>query len=89
MAPFQDLEERAAAKEVPAITGVPACDLLLAQHRRCLARVAPDPLPGVDAMASELKAKAARSDAGHMSGECKALRRLAEGMWTAECLAAP
>ncbi len=40
---------------------------------------------GVDAMAEELKAKAQVLSADDLAQECKALRPMAEMMWTAEC----
>lgn len=80
LAPFQDLVEQAAAKEVPALTGVAACDLLLARHRGCVARSAPDQLPGVDEMAAELKAEAAGKDVEYMTGKCRSLRPITEAM---------
>lgn len=80
LTPFQDLIEQDAAKKVPALTGVPACDLLLARHRGCVARRAPDQLPGVDEMAAELKAEAAGKDVEYMSGKCRALRPITEAM---------
>lgn len=80
LAPFRDLIEQAAAKEVPAITGVAACDLLLARHRDCVARSAPDQLPGVDEMAAELKAEAAGKDVEYMTGKCRSLRPITEAM---------
>jgi len=80
LAPFQDLIEHAAAREVPTVTGVAACDLLLARHRGCVARSAPDQLPGVDEMAAQLKAQAASNDVEYMIGQCRALRRITEAM---------
>lgn len=85
LAPFQDLIEQAAAKEVPALTGVPACDLLLARHRGCVARSAPDQLPGVDEMEARFKAQAASNDVEYMTGQCRALRPITEAL----CLIPP
>ena len=75
----------AAAAEAPKVTGVPGCDLLLQQHRSCVAKIAPEQISGVDAMAEELKAKAQVQSAEAMTQECKALRPVAEAMWTDEC----
>ena len=58
MAPFDEWSRDAADAKAPKVTGVPSCDLLLQQHHDCGANGAPDQLPGVDAMAEELKAKA-------------------------------
>lgn len=83
--PFAVWSQEAAALEAPKVTGVPGCDLLLQQHRSCLARTAPDQVPGVDAMAEELKAKAKVMTPEAMTRECKALRSMAEAMWGDDC----
>lgn len=75
----------AQAANAPKVTGVPGCDLLLQQHRSCVAKIAPDQISGVDAMAEELKAKAKVKSADEMTQECKALRPIAEMMWTDAC----
>jgi len=85
LAPFEDWMQDAQAASAPKVTGIPGCDLLLQQHRACVAKVAPDQIGGVDAMAEELKAKAQVQSADEMTQECKALRPLAEMMWTDEC----
>lgn len=85
LAPFQLWMEDAQAASAPKVTGVPSCDLLLQQHRSCVAKIAPDQISGVDAMAEELKAKAQVKSADEMTQECKALRPIAEMMWTDEC----
>ena len=53
--------------------------------RESVAKIAPDQISGVDAMAEELKAKAQVQSAEEMTQECKALRPIAEMMWTDEC----
>lgn len=83
--PFNAWRQDALADAAPKVTGVPACDLLLLQHRQCIANTAPDQLPGVEAMADELKAKAATSTPAAMTQECKALRSMAEAMWDDDC----
>jgi len=85
IAPFQVWMEDAEAASAPKVTGVPGCDLLLQQHRSCVAKIAPDQLGGVDAMAEELKANAQVKSAEEMTQECKALRPIAQMMWTDEC----
>lgn len=85
LAPFEQWSEDAQAASAPKVTGVPSCDLLLQQHRSCVAKIAPDQISGVDAMAEELKAKAQVQSADEMTQECKALRPIAEMMWTDEC----
>ncbi|UUS15663.1 hypothetical protein NMB32_08665 [Stenotrophomonas sp. CD2] len=85
LAPFEDWMQDAQAANAPKVTGVPGCDLLLQQHRACVAKIAPDQISGVDAMAEELKAKAQVQSADEMTQECKALRPIAEMMWTDEC----
>ncbi|HDS1037210.1 TPA: hypothetical protein QDZ42_000192 [Stenotrophomonas maltophilia] len=85
IAPFQVWMEDAEAAKAPKVTGVPGCDLLLQQHRSCVAKIAPAQISGVDAMAEELKAKAQAQSAEAMTQECKALRPIAEMMWTDEC----
>ena len=50
-----------------------------------MAKIAPDQISGVDAMTEELKAKAKVKSAEDMTQECKALRPIAEMMWTDEC----
>ncbi len=50
-----------------------------------MAKIAPDQISGVDAMAEELKAKAQVKSTDEMTQECKALRPIAEMMWTDEC----
>lgn len=85
LAPFEEWMQDAQAATAPKVTGVPGCDLLLQQHRACVAKIAPDQLSGVDAMAEELKAKAQVKSANEMTQECKALRPIAEMMWTDEC----
>ncbi|AWH31963.1 MULTISPECIES: hypothetical protein [Stenotrophomonas] len=85
LAPFDEWMQDAAAADAPKVTGVPGCDLLLQQHRSCVAKIAPDQISGVDAMAEELKAKAQVQSAEAMTQECKALRPVAEMMWTDEC----
>ncbi|OBU48619.1 hypothetical protein [Stenotrophomonas maltophilia] len=85
LAPFEDWMQDAQAANAPKVTGIPGCDLLLQQHRSCVAKIAPDQISGVDAMAEELKAKAQVQSAEEMTQECKALRPLAEMMWTDEC----
>lgn len=50
-----------------------------------MAKIAPDQISGVDAMAEELKAKAQVQSADEMTQECKALRPIAEMMWTDAC----
>jgi len=83
--PFDAWQQEATAQGAPAITGVAACDALLQQHRRCVARTAPDQLPGVDAMAAALKEKAALATPEAMAQECKALRPVAEARWDTSC----
>lgn len=83
--PFATWTQEAAARAAPKVTGVPGCDLLLDQHRQCLAKIAPEQLPGVDAMAEELKAKAKVMTPEAMTQECKALRSMAEAMWSDDC----
>lgn len=85
LAPFEDWMQDAQAANAPKVTGVPGCDLLLQQHRSCVAKIAPDQIGGVDAMAEELKAKAKVKSADEMTQECKALRPIAEMMWTDAC----
>ncbi|UQA23178.1 MULTISPECIES: hypothetical protein [unclassified Stenotrophomonas] len=85
LAPFEDWMQDAQAASAPKVTGVPGCDLLLQQHRACVAKIAPEQISGVDAMAEELKAKAQVQSAEEMTQECKALRPIAEMMWTDEC----
>lgn len=85
LAPFEDWMQDAEAASAPKVTGVPGCDLLLQQHRSCVSKIAPDQISGVDAMAEELKAKAKVKSAEEMTQECKALRPIAEMMWTDEC----
>lgn len=85
LAPFEDWLQDAEAAKAPKVTGVPGCDLLLQQHRACVAKIAPDQVSGVDAMAEELKAKAQVQSPEEMTQECKALRPIAEMMWTDEC----
>ncbi|AWH52249.1 hypothetical protein C1924_03105 [Stenotrophomonas sp. ESTM1D_MKCIP4_1] len=86
LAPFQVWMEEAEAASAPKVTGVPGCDLLLQQHRSCVAKIAPEQISGVDAMAEELKAKAQVLSADEMTQECKALRPIAQMMWTEECV---
>lgn len=83
--PFNAWSQDAAADAAPKVTGVPACDLLLQQHRQCIAKTAPEQLPGVEAMREELKAKAATATPEAMTRECKALGAMAEAMWDASC----
>lgn len=85
LAPFEDWMQDAQAASAPKVTGVPGCDLLLQQHRACVAKIAPEQISGVDAMAEELKAKAQVQSAEEMTQECKALRPITEMMWTDEC----
>ncbi|KAF1014016.1 MAG: hypothetical protein GAK31_03039 [Stenotrophomonas maltophilia] len=85
LAPFEAWMQDAQAAAAPNVTGVPGCDLLLQQHRSCVAKIAPDQLTGVDAMAEELKAKAQVRSADEMTQECKALRPIAQMMWTEAC----
>ena len=85
LAPFEDWMQDAQAANAPKVTGVPGCDLLLQQHRSCVAKIAPDQIGGVDAMAEELKAKAKVQSSDEMTQECKALRPIAEMMWTDAC----
>lgn len=59
--------------------------LLLQQHRQCVAKIAPEQLNGVDAMADELRDKAQTQSVEAMVQECKALRSIAEMMWTDAC----
>lgn len=83
--PFDAWQQEAAAKDAPTVTGVASCDLLLQQHRQCVAKIAPDQLNGVDAMADELRDKAQTQSVEAMVQECKALRSIAEMMWTDAC----
>ncbi|MCF7749453.1 hypothetical protein KQ945_01745 [Bacillus subtilis subsp. subtilis] len=83
--PFEAWQREVAAMDAPTITGVASCDLLLQQHRSCVATIAPEQLNGVAVMADELKAKARVMTPLQMSQECKALRSLAEAMWTDQC----
>lgn len=83
--PFDAWQQEIAAKDAPAVTGVASCDLLLQQHRQCVAKIAPEQLNGVDAMADELRDKAQTHSVEGMVQECKALRRIAEMMWTDAC----
>ncbi len=83
--PFDAWQQDAAAKDAPTVTGVASCDLLLQQHRQCVAKIAPEQLNGVDAMAEELKDKAQIQSVEAMVQECKALRPIAEMMWTDAC----
>lgn len=85
IAPFDEWSQDAAAAKAPKVTGVPSCDLLLQQHRHCVTSGAPEQLPGVDAMAEELKAKAKVVSPEVLTQECKALRPLAEAMWKDGC----
>lgn len=83
--PFDAWQKVAAAMHAPVVTGVASCDLLLQQHRSCVAKIAPEQLNGVDVMADELTAKAQVMTPLQMAQECKALRSLAEAMWTDAC----
>jgi len=83
--PFDAWQQDAAAKDAPTVTGVASCDLLLQQHRQCVAKIAPEQLNGVDAMAEELKDKAQTQSVEAMVRECKALRSIVEMMWTDAC----
>lgn len=83
--PFDAWQQDAAAKDAPTVTGVASCDLLLQQHRQCVAKIAPEQLNGVDAMAEELKDKAQTQSVEAMVQECKALRSIVEMMWTDAC----
>ena len=83
--PFDAWQQEAAAKDAPTVTGVASCDLLLQQHRQCVAKIAPEQLNGVDAMADELRDKAQTQSVEAMVQECKALRPIAEMMWTDAC----
>jgi len=83
--PFDAWQQEAAAKDAPTVTGVASCDLLLQQHRQCVAKIAPEQLNGVDAMAEELKDKAQTQSVEAMVQECKALRSIVEMMWTDAC----
>lgn len=83
--PFDAWQQEVAAKDAPTVTGVASCDLLLQQHRQCVAKIAPEQLNGVDAMAEELKDKAQTQSVEAMVQECKALRPIAEMMWTDAC----
>lgn len=83
--PFNTWSQAAAAEAAPKVTGVPTCDLLLAQHRQCIAKIAPEQSSGVDAMAEELKTKALTMSPEAMTRECKALRSMAEAMWGDDC----
>lgn len=83
--PFDAWQQDAAAMNAPTITGVASCDLLLQQHRSCVAKIAPEQLNGVAVMADELKAKAQVLTPLEMASECKALRAVAEAMWTDDC----
>jgi hypothetical protein len=85
LAPFEEWLQDVEAAKAPKVTGVPACDLLLQQHRSCVAKIAPDQISGVDAMAEELKAKTQVMSAEEMTQECKSLRPMAEMMWTDAC----
>jgi hypothetical protein len=85
LAPFDGWMQDVEAAKAPKVTGVPACDLLLQQHRSCVAKIAPDQISGVDAMTEELKAKTQVMSAEEMTQECKALRPMAEMRWTDEC----
>jgi hypothetical protein len=85
LAPFEEWMQDAQAASAPKVTGVPGCDLLLQQHRACVAKIAPEQISGVDAMAEELKAKAQVQSPEEMTQECKALRPIAEMMWTDAC----
>lgn len=60
--------------------------MLLQQHRSCVALIAPEQISGADAMAEELKAKAQVLSPEEMTQECKALRPIAQMMWTDECV---
>ena len=83
--PFDAWQQDAAAMDAPTITGVASCDLLLQQHRSCVAKIAPEQLNGVAVMADELTAKAQVMTPLEMARECKALRAVAEAMWTDDC----
>ncbi len=83
--PFDAWQQDATAKDAPTVTGVASCDLLLQQHRQCVAKIAPEQLNGVDAMAEELKDKAQTQSVEAMVQECKALRSIVEMMWTDAC----
>ncbi len=83
--PFEAWQQETTAQGAPAITGVAACDALLQQHRRCVVRTAPEQVPGVDAMAAALSAKAAVATPEAMAQECRALRPVAEAMWDTSC----
>lgn len=83
--PFDAWSQEAAAKNVPTITGVATCDLLMHEHRTCIAKVAPDQVLGVDLMGEELRMKAQEMTPVELANECKALRPIAEMMWTEAC----
>ncbi|MGN7833058.1 hypothetical protein ACTJI2_15765 [Pseudoxanthomonas sp. 22568] len=89
MVPFADLHEETEVAKVPPLTGVPICDVLIARHRACMTRRAPDALPVVEEMADELEQMSAFRDARDMTRHCKTLHLLLQTQWGPECFATP
>jgi len=87
--PFTDLHEETEVAKVPSLTGVPICDVLIARHRACMTRRAPDALPAVEEMAGELEQMSALRDARDMTRHCKTLHLLLLTQWGPECFATP
>lgn len=89
LVPFTDLHEETEAAKVPPRTGVPVCDVLIARHRACMARRAPDSLPVVEGIADELEQMSADWDAKYMARHCKTLHLAFQTLWGPECFATP
>lgn len=67
------------------MTGIVACDDLLQQHRRCMARIAPQELKGVSELASTLSKQRQQIPEAELLQQCMALRPGMQALWTAEC----
>ncbi|HDS1363543.1 TPA: hypothetical protein UN285_000308 [Stenotrophomonas maltophilia] len=67
------------------MTGIVECDDLLQQHRRCVARIAPQELKGVSDLASTLSKRRQQIPEAELLRQCMAFRPRMQALWTREC----
>lgn len=78
--------DRAGTRDAIAqMTGIVECDDLLQQHRRCMARIAPQELKGVSDLATTLSKRRQQIPEAELLQQCMALRPAMQALWTHEC----
>lgn len=70
---------------VAQMTGIMECDDLVQQHRRCMARIAPQELKGVSDLASTLSKRRQQIPEAELLQQCTAFRARIQALWPRDC----